>query len=451
MFRNILYPMTQFKQLLLALLICTPFLSWSQAEIRVTDPGVSINDNGNNTPDPNAVLHINSENKGVMFPHLDTDTRNAISDPSPGLLIFNSDHCVYEYFNGSSWQPMGVIPVKDVPNSPSNLVASISGSNSITLNWSDNSDNESGFEIWHQVGDSGFSFLTTMNKNNTSHVHSNLSEGIHSYQIRSINGCAKGLFSNTSNSVLIIDLDGTYMSLTIRGDEAMNFNLSNSEVLSWKDVSGNNRYMSKWVSSAKYPTNTGTIGLRKSIDFNGSGTIVTPNPTDYDFLHQGNLDFTMLWVCEISDRPGSGYNNNLASSQHQGSTTGINVVTTASDLNNSQEASSFVVNIKSPASIVHFTTGAQTIDFDKVNVFIVRYEASTKTFHLDLKNGNHRIEKSQSFNVNFNQSSSSLPYRIGTHNSGGFWDEISEHHIWMSKLSDTDVDKILDLFYEYYK
>jgi hypothetical protein len=56
---------------------------------------------GTNTPSTNAVLDVNSSNKGLMLPRLN-DTFN-VSNPSAGLMIYNSNTRTPAFHNGTRW------------------------------------------------------------------------------------------------------------------------------------------------------------------------------------------------------------------------------------------------------------------------------------------------------------------------------------------------------------
>jgi hypothetical protein len=45
---------------------------------------------GTNTPDESSVLDINSENKGLLMPRLNSTQRDLIADPAEGLMIYNT-------------------------------------------------------------------------------------------------------------------------------------------------------------------------------------------------------------------------------------------------------------------------------------------------------------------------------------------------------------------------
>jgi hypothetical protein len=58
---------------------------------------------------PKAALDVVSTNTGVLFPRLTTAQRNAIAsgDLQNGLLLYNTDSSVFQYYNGSAWSSVG--------------------------------------------------------------------------------------------------------------------------------------------------------------------------------------------------------------------------------------------------------------------------------------------------------------------------------------------------------
>lgn len=63
---------------------------------------VAINNDGT-PPNPSAILDINSVNKGITFPRMNTAQRNAIVDPATGLIIYNLETDCIEYYAGLLW------------------------------------------------------------------------------------------------------------------------------------------------------------------------------------------------------------------------------------------------------------------------------------------------------------------------------------------------------------
>ena len=59
---------------------------------------------GTTTPDASAALDITSTTKGLLIPRMTETQRDAISSPSTGLMIYQTDGTVgFYYYNGSSW------------------------------------------------------------------------------------------------------------------------------------------------------------------------------------------------------------------------------------------------------------------------------------------------------------------------------------------------------------
>lgn len=61
---------------------------------------------GTNTPNPNAILDMQSTTQGVLVPRLTTAQRNAIAAPTEGLLIYDTDvNCFFFYESTAAvWQ-----------------------------------------------------------------------------------------------------------------------------------------------------------------------------------------------------------------------------------------------------------------------------------------------------------------------------------------------------------
>lgn len=92
-------------------------LAFGQAKIKVEYEGVTINNTSQSQADPSAVLDISSLNKGILFPRLTSEQRNAISNPAEGLLIYNTTNKNYEFFDGTNWNTMSMSAVPDPPPS----------------------------------------------------------------------------------------------------------------------------------------------------------------------------------------------------------------------------------------------------------------------------------------------------------------------------------------------
>ncbi len=64
----------------------------------------SINQDGA-APDASAILDVQASDKGVLIPRMDKATRDLISNPATGLLIFQTDNDAgFYYYNGTNWK-----------------------------------------------------------------------------------------------------------------------------------------------------------------------------------------------------------------------------------------------------------------------------------------------------------------------------------------------------------
>lgn len=62
---------------------------------------------GTTSPDPSALLEIQSTNSGLLIPRLTITQRNAIVNPATGLLIYQTGiGSTFYFFNGINWVPL---------------------------------------------------------------------------------------------------------------------------------------------------------------------------------------------------------------------------------------------------------------------------------------------------------------------------------------------------------
>ncbi len=82
---------------ILSLLVLGAVVGWAQQNVGI----------GTNTPDPSALLHLESTSKGLLIPRMTQAQRNAISSPATGLIIYQTDNNPgFYYYNGASWIPL---------------------------------------------------------------------------------------------------------------------------------------------------------------------------------------------------------------------------------------------------------------------------------------------------------------------------------------------------------
>ena len=67
--------------------------------------GVSINEN-DEPPHASAILDVQAEDKGLLIPRMETDAREAISDPATGLVVFDIETQSYWYYLEDHWMEL---------------------------------------------------------------------------------------------------------------------------------------------------------------------------------------------------------------------------------------------------------------------------------------------------------------------------------------------------------
>src|SRR5438045_267752 len=92
-----------FKSAISAYFLLLSFLAHSQSG------GVAINKT--NTPaDASAMLDVSSTSApylGMLIPRMSTTSRNSIAAPATGLMIYNTDCGINEYYTGTCWVSTG--------------------------------------------------------------------------------------------------------------------------------------------------------------------------------------------------------------------------------------------------------------------------------------------------------------------------------------------------------
>lgn len=185
---------------------------------------------GTNNPDPSSKLEIRSNNSGLLIPRMSTSERNAISNPSHSLLIFNTDNNCFEFYNSvtNAWVALGCGCT--LPNAPTASPAVGITMTSFTANWV----GVSGITCYQLdvATDPSFnSILPGYNNisvgNVTSYNITGLSCGTtYYYRIRSCNSCGNSASSNviavaTSNcctsfpNTVVFNYTGSYQDWTV--------------------------------------------------------------------------------------------------------------------------------------------------------------------------------------------------------------------------------------------
>ncbi|WP_334146227.1 tail fiber domain-containing protein [Hyphomicrobium sp.] len=68
------------------------------------DGGIGI---GVTSPNPSALLTLNSTTRGFLPPRMTEADRDAIASPATGLVVYNTDSDALNYYDGDSWEAVG--------------------------------------------------------------------------------------------------------------------------------------------------------------------------------------------------------------------------------------------------------------------------------------------------------------------------------------------------------
>jgi fibronectin type 3 domain-containing protein len=210
----------------------------------VTAPSAPSNLKGNGSASGNASITMtwndNSNNEsgfeiyrsvnGGAFVGITTTAANATSYTNQGLYTGNT--CAYEVraINGAG--SSGFTNIASVPRAPAAIRATglIGSTPSIKLTWADNSNNETGFQIYRNVNGGAFTGYTTTAANATAYIDKAVISGkAYAYEVRAINANATSAFSD------IASVPVAPSGLTATGVTGSTPSIK----LTWTDSSGN--------------------------------------------------------------------------------------------------------------------------------------------------------------------------------------------------------------------
>jgi len=102
----------------------------------------------------------------------------------------------YEYNGGTT-----PTPAPTAPSAPGNLSASASSASSISLTWTDNASNETGFKIEQSTGGGAFTQVATVGAGVTNFTVTGLTASTaYSYRVRATNSAGDSAYSNTASA-----------------------------------------------------------------------------------------------------------------------------------------------------------------------------------------------------------------------------------------------------------
>ncbi len=154
---------------------------WLEYSLNVPASGTYRFDARVQTGNSGGVFHLEIDGVNVSGAISMANTSNAFATISKaGINLTAGNHILRVAFDTNNsggslgnWNWVGFFPtsVTPPPNAPTNLAANATSSSSVSLAWTDNSNNETGFIIERKVGNGGaWSTLVTTAVNATSHI-----------------------------------------------------------------------------------------------------------------------------------------------------------------------------------------------------------------------------------------------------------------------------------------
>lgn len=141
------------------------------------------------------------------------------------------------------------------PADPSGLTANAVAHNQVNITWSDNANDETGYEVERAVGSGSFSLVTTLGANSASPLTNYV------YRVRAVKS---GLFSGYSNTASATTPDQPAVTLSVVGYKVRG---RHNADLTWSGASGanvgiyrNNNLVATTNNDGAYTDNIGTKG-----------------------------------------------------------------------------------------------------------------------------------------------------------------------------------------------
>ncbi len=165
-----------------------------------------VNVNITAADDPGEQLTLSASNLPSFATFVDNGNGNGTLKLSPIVSQtgnFNVSITVNDNFGGSDSKNVSITvsdPVEvNRPVAPSNLTSVTQSKTSVTLSWKDNSNNETGFEVWRSATRNGtYDLVATVGANITSYVDNGLANGsLFFYKVRAKNNSIFSTYSNT--------------------------------------------------------------------------------------------------------------------------------------------------------------------------------------------------------------------------------------------------------------
>lgn len=192
---------------------------------------------------------------------------NGIAADASGVIDFTVKQAV-----GATYGYINTVVIQyyidnGTPLNPSTATANAVSKTSIQLKWMDNSNNETGFEVWRSTDNSDFSLLATLANNANAYTDGGLAtDARYYYKVRALKDTAKSDFTNVASASTFIS--AVYINLNVFNPAGAPWNNTNSapaaglEFPNLRDDNGNNTGLTMEIAKAftgdnPYGVNTG--------------------------------------------------------------------------------------------------------------------------------------------------------------------------------------------------
>ncbi len=207
---------------------------------------------------------------GSSYSHLDeifNGTENALMtySISNGESVHNPGPVTMGIFKDIGWNPL--------PTAPSSVSAVSASSQQINLSWSDNSADETGFEIYRSTDNNNWTLITTVSANSTGYTNSGLTKGTtYYYRVRTVKNTTYSEFSPTTSAVTFAKpLAPSGLTLAAASQTQINLtwvdnSLEETGFEVWRSPNGSSGWV-KITTTAANTTRYTNTGLNKSTSY----------------------------------------------------------------------------------------------------------------------------------------------------------------------------------------